>query len=115
MSISTSQKERFGGFLGGANIMPIRAFTADATLSDFHYTNLVDATGGNVTITLPPAASFPGKFFIIKRQDASGNTVTIQPSGSDEIDTLATDTLAAGAALMIQSDGDATWLRLASF
>ena len=113
--ISTSSKERFGGSFGAANVMPINAFTADVTLNERHFTVLIDATGGNVVVTLPPAASFPGKLYCVKRQDATGNTVTIQPSGSDEIDVSASATVAANGSLLIQCDGVDTWLRLADF
>jgi len=46
----------------------------------------VDATSGNITISLPSAASVIGKVFHIKKIDSSSNTVTIDPDGSDTID-----------------------------
>lgn len=57
----------------------------------------IDATSGNVTITLPAASSSFGASMgldmIFKRLDNSGNTVTIQRAGSDTIDGVSTFTL----------------------
>jgi hypothetical protein len=47
---------------------------------------LADASGGNVTVTLPTAASSTGYRFDIKRIDNSGNTCTIARSSTDTID-----------------------------
>lgn len=50
----------------------------------------VDASGGNITLTLPAAstvfASGSGICYKFKRIDNSGNTVTIQRAGADTID-----------------------------
>jgi len=45
---------------------------------------LVDASTGNKTITLPAAASSPGKVFYIKKTDTTGNRVTIRGNVSSE-------------------------------
>jgi hypothetical protein len=45
-----------------------------------------DAAGGNVTITLPAAASFSGYNFYVKRIDSSANTCSVARGGSDLID-----------------------------
>ena len=47
---------------------------------------LVDATGGSRIETLPAASALPGKYFTIKKVDASANTVTVARAGSDLID-----------------------------
>ena len=111
MAITTAQFRVFGG----GNIMPLNAFSADATLDEQHYTVVTDVTGGNVTITLPPAANFTGKIYVLKRNDSSGNTLTIDTTGSDTIDASASITLAALACNVVQSDGETTWHRIASF
>ena len=49
---------------------------------------LADASGGNVTITLPTATTTAGYKFDIKRIDGSANTCNIVRSGSDTIDGL---------------------------
>lgn len=59
----------------------------------------VDATTGNVTITLPAASaafgSGMGIDYVFKRLDNSGNTITIQRAGSDTIDGGTSFTLTA--------------------
>ena len=45
-----------------------------------------DAISGSFTLTLPDAISTVGKQFHVKKIDNTGNTVTIQPSGSQVID-----------------------------
>lgn len=49
------------------------------------YTKLIDATSGNVTITLPTAAGNMAAF-IIKKIDSSANTVIIDGNSSETID-----------------------------
>jgi hypothetical protein len=65
----------------------------DTTLSDAHYTVLVDAAEGNVSVTLPSAASAfangYGRVYNIKKIDATANVVTVDGDG-DEIDGEAT-------------------------
>ena len=56
------------------------------------YTKLVDATSGNVTITLPTAVeNFAA--FIIKKIDSSTNTVIVDGNASETIDGDATITI----------------------
>lgn len=50
----------------------------------------VDATSNNVTIDLPSAATAQGWRCRFIRVDSSGNTVTIQRAGSDDINNAAT-------------------------
>jgi hypothetical protein len=69
--------------------------TSDTTLTQAHYRVRVDASGGAVTITLPPASKFTGKVYRVKKVDSSANTVTIVPDGSDVIDGAASIVLAA--------------------
>jgi hypothetical protein len=47
---------------------------------------LVDASGGAVTITLPPAASSSGRRYVVKKIDSSANAVTLDGNGSETID-----------------------------
>ncbi len=56
---------------------------SDITLTEDDWLLEVDATGGNTTVTLPPW--FNGGWFKVVKVDDSANTVTIEPSGSDEI------------------------------
>lgn len=62
-----------------------RRLSAAATLTNGDDVVLVDTTGGSVTVTLPPAARSPGKWYWIKKMTAA-NTLTVQRAGSDTID-----------------------------
>lgn len=55
-----------------------------ATLDD--HVILADASAGNVTITLPATAAINGRQYIIKKTDASANTVSIIGTAGDTID-----------------------------
>ena len=67
---------------------------------------LVDATGAAVTITLPAANPYSGLQFTIKKTDASANAVTVDGSGAETIDGMATRALAAQyQSITIVSDG----------
>jgi hypothetical protein len=48
----------------------------------------VDATSGNITVTLPDAAAILGKKYVIKKVDVSANLVNIQTSLAQTIDGL---------------------------
>lgn len=62
------------------------AKTADYTCTGGEYFLTVDATSGNVAIDLPQAVGQAGRTLVIKRIDASGNTVTINRHGLETID-----------------------------
>jgi hypothetical protein len=53
----------------------------------------VDATAGNVVITLPPQANYVGQQYIIYRVDASMNTVTIQPTSGETLQKITNNTI----------------------
>jgi hypothetical protein len=59
-------------------------------LTSFDDVILVDATGGDVTISLPAAATVSGKKYDIKKIDASGFSVVIDADASETIDDLTT-------------------------
>ncbi len=80
--------------------------TADATLADNSQSiQRIDATAGNVTITLPSASSNNEyNQYLFKRIDSSINTVTIQAPGGQLIDGFSSSiTLTAGQARELQS------------
>lgn len=60
--------------------------TSGYTITGTDVVIFADATSGNVTITLPAAASFSGYNFYVKRIDGSSNTCSVARSGSDTID-----------------------------
>jgi len=60
--------------------------TSDTTLNTtISAVVLVDASAGDVTITLPKLANFNGRYEI-KRIDLSANVVTVKADGSETID-----------------------------
>jgi hypothetical protein len=84
----------------------LRSATASFTVERTDRTVLVNATGGAVTGTLPPAASCPGHTVTIKKTDASGNAVTVDGNASETIDGAANYPLTAQwNSVTVQSDG----------
>lgn len=75
--------------------------TNDSIISD-DYTIFANASGGNITLTLPDASTVDGKIFIIKKIDSSTNTVTID-TGGENIDNNST--------LVISNENDAKKLQ----
>jgi len=64
--------------------------TANYTASDGEIV-LVDASGGAVTVTLPTPSN--GARVRVKKIDASTNTVTVSPSGTETIDGASSHTI----------------------
>ena len=70
----------------GARNNLFTAVSTDITLGT-HYFVAVDASGANRTETLPTCdAGLSGRTYFVKKSDASANTVTVVPDGSDTID-----------------------------
>ncbi|OGN96132.1 MAG: hypothetical protein A2Y89_07060 [Chloroflexi bacterium RBG_13_51_18] len=77
-------------------VTDMRAVDINATGNIGEYrTELVDATSGAITRTLPAASASPYKTFTIKKVDASANEITIEGDGSDTIDGQANVVLSA--------------------
>jgi hypothetical protein len=114
----------FATFLlsGGQFLTPITK-TASASLNNSQGTILVDATAGNVVLTLPPALTYStyGQMLQITRIDTtSAHTVTVQRAGSDTIDAAAITSFQLGVpsalagdghAVTLQADGVSVWYR----
>jgi hypothetical protein len=80
--------------------------STDLTLDVTHHTIRVDASGANRTITLPTAASSTRRIYIIKKIDATANTVTIDGSGAETIDAATTKVINTQySGYVIQSNG----------
>ena len=72
---------------------------------------LVDATGGNKTITLKPVDQCKHKRLVIKKIDTSGNTVTIDGNASEVIDDATTYVIStAYTSIDLVSDGTKWWI-----
>lgn len=75
---------------------------------------VVDATSGNITITLLSAAAtgLKGKVFTFRRVDTSTNTVTIAAAGSDTISGVASLLLDTTRVLKIIKFSQTAWIQL---
>lgn len=69
----------------------------------------IDASAGNVTVTLESAAALAGLQFTFARSDTSSNTVTIAAGGTDTIEGSTSMTLLVSDRLTILSDGSSIW------
>lgn len=63
-----------------------RSVTANTTAKLDDFTIRCDCTGGAITVALPLAADAFGQILVIKKIDASGNSATIDPNGTELID-----------------------------
>ena len=94
----------------GAQTVAVREENSAYTVTVNDHVILGDASGGAITITLPPAAT--GKFiFHIKKIDATGNAVTIDGDGSETIDGATTQTITTQYnSIMLVSDLTEWWI-----
>lgn len=69
--------------------------TEDTTVTPAAQVYFVDATGGNITMTLPPALTARMRY-TFKKMDSTGNTVTVQRHSSD-------DNVEGGSSVVISS------------
>lgn len=83
----------------GGNFYNVDDVNTNTTAALDKYWYNIDATSGNITITLPAAsAAFGGDMgiqYVFRRVDASGNTVTIIRAGSDTINGATTTLLSS--------------------
>lgn len=98
----------------GLSVVPFSQIAANYTLTSDDQAVTVDATTSSITVTLPPAASAPGKVYSVSKSDASINPVTIAPTGGQTIDGLPSQVLVFQYQyLMFVSDGT-NWRVMAS-
>ncbi len=89
----------------------ISAITATATLGWIEDTVLADATSGAITVNLNGVAGMKYKKYTVKKTDASGNAVTVDPNGAETIDGAATYPLTVRyQSVTFQSDGNQWWI-----
>lgn len=87
--------ENYTGVAEEEDFRPIySAVTASIQATGRYSVYLVDATSGNITISLPDAAKAENAVYTIKKTDASGNYVRFQSSTTniDGASTLSTTT-----------------------
>jgi hypothetical protein len=95
---------------GAASSTSFTTLAADATITGAFDTYFIDATLGNVTVTLPLAASLPvSRNINFKRTDTTFNTVTITRAGADTIDGATSITLSATDILTLMVLTTTSW------
>jgi hypothetical protein len=73
----------------------------------------VDASGGDVTITLPSAVGTQGRTYYVKKIDSSMNFVFVQATGVQTIDGSNIQHLSIQwESMQIVSDGTSGWLKI---
>jgi len=91
---------------------PVNVVTSNYTATTDDGCIIVDATGGAVTVTLPPATQ-KGLQLSIAKADSSINTVTMSRAGSDTIKGLLTFvTSLQYTTWSVIADGTSTWYQL---
>ena len=84
--------------------------SATGTVNGVYDVQFVDASAGNITLTLPAASSLLlGRNLIFKRIDLSGNTVTVQRAGADTIDGLTSLTVDNNSTVVIMNVSLTAW------
>jgi hypothetical protein len=93
----------------------IRTVTSNTTIDKNDHTILIDASSGNITVTLPTAAAaftspFGLEYVFVRVDNVLANTVTITRTGSDTINGSASFTLTAlYQSKTVQSAGGTTY------
>lgn len=103
------QVNALGSILHAGQRAAIATKTATYTVTVNDHTLLGDATAGAMDFDLPAAATCVGQIFCFKKIESSGNAVSIDPNGSEQIDNagagVAWSLSGENDALQIQSDG----------
>lgn len=114
--LSKAMPHLAGPLVGGMPLdafdMRVRSITASYDVAGDDMVILADASGGAITVGLPPAAGALQQVFYVKKIDSSSNAVTIDPYGSETVDGETTYTLGAQySSVCIYCDGNA-WYTL---
>jgi hypothetical protein len=88
------------------SVLSIRRVTQATYLLASDYTVVFLITAASIA-TLPNCRQVPSAVFVVKNDAQSSNTITLNSVGNETIDGAAASsiTLAAGKAIMVQSDG----------
>lgn len=102
----------YGGGSSLSDYYRVNTVTSDATIDPEWRITHVDASAGNITLTIHTAEGHNRRSHILKRIDSTENIVTIQMTGSETLDGQTTDQLPnAYSARHIYSDGS-NWFLL---
>jgi len=97
-----------GGFVtGGGRIVATRRITAAYTLDGTDYMVFADTDGGAFTVTLP--AGVEGQYMRIANVGTSGNDVTIDGNGAEQVRGAATQNIADGEILILVYNATEGW------
>lgn len=90
-------ENRIATYLVDGSVMSAkyRNVTASGNVVSGDYLIVADATGGAITMTLPPAALVPGRIYTFKRVNSGANAVIVDGYASETIDGATTYTLSA--------------------
>ena len=87
-----------------------KAVTQNYTVLATDHMIFVNASAGNITITLPTASGIIGRQYIIKRVDGTVNNVTIDPNASETIEGASNKSLTDQCSVVIVSDNNNWWI-----
>jgi hypothetical protein len=113
-----SEQMFVGGSSGSSNLnvngtfgFSIQTISSNITLSE-NTINLVDTSGGNITVTLPYAGNVVGRVYIVKKMDLE-NTVKLETSGNF-IDSYSYFYLTSGnhGSINVVANDDGNWYAL---
>ena len=108
---ATKQSDGIEDFFAPTYNISFPAKTSDYTLRDTDHAVLVDASDCDITISLPTVVNNSQMEFFIKRIDGSGNDVTIEAYGTQEIDEANSfDLTIQYEAVLLKCDGRAWWI-----
>lgn len=83
---------------------PVSASSVGLNINDTYRASVLIHTGGTATYTTSAAATLGNDFFVMFRNDGTGS-VTLDPNGSETIDSLTTMTIQPGESLIISCSG----------
>lgn len=90
----------------------VRTVSTNYTALASDYMIGVDTTAGNVTVTLPTAASAVGQAYVVKKV-AGANNAVIDGNGAETIDGAATQTITTlWASMTVRSTGTTWWVEV---
>lgn len=97
--------------VAGSLALPRTTISGNYSATILDHTILVNSFTTPTTLSLPAAATAPGRIYIIKKTDVSANAVTIDGYGSETIDGSTSYSLYNQyETITIQSDGSTWWI-----
>lgn len=85
----------------------VKVIATDYTLTTLDWGVLVDASGGDVAVQLPPSVGSPSQQYYVNKIDSSVNVVNILPDGSDLIEDATSANLTDRWSDLLLLDGSA--------